>query len=310
MNDIGPSNQTKLLGLDKYISELISLSKKGKLPNKILLSGNKGIGKSTLAYHFVNYSLSIDEEFNYDEINFKINKNNRSFKTIQNQSNPNFILIDIHPDKKLIDINQIRNLILNLNKSSFNNKARFVLIDNIELLNINSINALLKILEEPTNNVHFILINNNKKILSTLLSRCLNFKIFLSHNECLEISKNLLNDQLNSLINDDLTNYYLTPGNTYKLVKFAQINKYDLVNIDLRNFLKLIIKEKHYKKDENMKFLFFDLIEYYFRKINHSISSTIHDKYSYFLKKISDTKKFNLDEESLFMEFEEEILNG
>ena len=46
------------------------------------------------------------------------------------------------------------------------------------------------------------------------------------------------------------------------------------------------------------------------RKINQSISSTIHDKYSYFLKKISDTKKFNLDEESLFMEFEEEILNG
>ena len=120
MNDISPSNQTKLLGLDRYISELISLSKKDKLPNKILLSGNKGIGKSTLAYHFVNYSLTIDEEFNYDEINFKINENNRSFKTIQNQSNTNFILIDINPDKKLIDINQIRNLILNLNKLCFN----------------------------------------------------------------------------------------------------------------------------------------------------------------------------------------------
>ena len=310
MNDINPSNQTKLLGLDRYISELIGLSKKNKLPNKILLSGNKGIGKSTLAYHFVNYSLSIDEEFNYDKINFKINENNRSFKTIQNQSNLNFILIDIYPDKKLIDINQIRNLILNLNKSSFNKKARFVLIDNVELLNINSINALLKILEEPTNNVHFILINNNKKILSTLSSRCLNFKIFLSHNECLKISNNLLNGQLNSLINDDLINYYLTPGNVYKLIKFAQINKYDLVNMDLRNFLRLIIKDQHYKKDENIKFLFFDLIEYYFRKINQSISSTIHDKYSYFLKKISDTRKFNLDEESLFMEFEEEILNG
>ena len=106
MNDINPSNQTKLLGLDRYITELIGLSKKNKLPNKILLSGNKGIGKSTLAYHFVNYSLSIDEEFNYDETNFKINENNRSFKTIQNKSNPNFILIDIYPDKKLIDINQ------------------------------------------------------------------------------------------------------------------------------------------------------------------------------------------------------------
>ena len=41
-----------------------------------------------------------------------------------------------------------------------------------------------------------------------------------------------------------------------------------------------------------------------------SLSPQIYDNYSYFLKKISDTRKFNLDEESLFMEFEEEILNG
>ena len=74
--------------------------------------------------------------------------------------------------------------------------------------------------------------------------------------------------------------------------------------------MKLIIKENQYKIDNSVKFLFFDLIEYYFRKINLTISSTVHDKYSYFLKRISDTKRFNLDEESLFMEFEEEILNG
>ena len=51
--------------------------------------------------------------------------------------------------EKNIDISQIRNLILNLSKSLFNNKPRFVLIDNIELLNNNSTNSLLKILEEP-----------------------------------------------------------------------------------------------------------------------------------------------------------------
>jgi DNA polymerase-3 subunit delta' len=78
--------------------------------------------------------------------------------------------------KKSIDINQIRNLILNLNKSSFNTKPRLVLIDNIELLNINSVNALLKIVEEPNENIYFILINN-KKILPTLKSRCLNYNI-------------------------------------------------------------------------------------------------------------------------------------
>ena len=59
-----------------------------------------------------------------------------------------------------------------------------------------------------------------------------------------------------------------------------------------------------------MKNIIFNLMEFYFRKLNLSVSKTIYEKYSYFLKKISDTKNFNLDEESIFMEFEEDILNG
>ena len=66
----------------------------------------------------------------------------------------------------------------------------------------------------------------------------------------------------------------------------------------------------YYKKDSFMKFMIFDLMEFYFRKLNSSFSKKINEKYSYFLKKISDTKSFNLDDESLFVEFEDEILNG
>ena len=177
MINIEPVNQKKLFGLNLFFNELIKLDRDQKLPNKILLSGLKGIGKSTLAYHFINYILSKDEESNYSVKNLQINPENHSFKTILNNSNPNFKLININTEKKYIDINQIRELISILNKSSFNNKPRFILIDNIEFLNINSINALLKILEEPSLNVYFVLINNNKKILPTLLSRCINFKI-------------------------------------------------------------------------------------------------------------------------------------
>jgi DNA polymerase-3 subunit delta' len=79
----------------------------------------KGIGKSTLAYHIINHILSIDEDNSYDLINFKINPDNKSFKLILNKSNPNFILIDIDDDKKSIDINQIRNLILTLKQILF-----------------------------------------------------------------------------------------------------------------------------------------------------------------------------------------------
>ncbi len=109
-----------------------------------------------MSYHLVNYILSYEEEFSYDLTNLIINPENKSFKLIQNKSNPNFILIDVSEDKKNIDINQIRNLIVDLNKSSFNSKPRIVLIDNIELLNINSVNALLKILEEPNDNINFL----------------------------------------------------------------------------------------------------------------------------------------------------------
>ena len=310
MIDLAPINQTKLFGLDKFITKFFQLYDSDNLPNKILLSGQKGLGKSTLAYHLINYVLSKDEVSKYDVDNFKINTDNKTFKTILNGSNPNLSLIDIDIDKRSIAINQIRELVLNLNKSSFNLKPRFVLIDNIEFLNNNSINALLKVLEEPNLNVYFILINNNKKILSTLLSRCIKFKIFLTNKESLEITDNLLDGKLTDIMSNDLVNYYLTPGSIYNLVKFALSQKYNLLDFDLKKFLQIIINENHYKKNVLMKYMVFDLMEFYFIKLNSNFSKKINEKYSYFLKKISDTKIFNLDEESLFMEFNEEILNG
>ena len=310
MNNLKPVNQTYLFGLHQYLQELIELDKKKCLPNKILLSGQKGLGKSTLAYHFINYILSKDEEYKYDINNFVINKENHSFKTTLNKSNPNLIIIDIDQEKKMIDISQIRELLSNLQKSSFNNKPKFILIDNIEFLNANSINALLKVIEEPSINIYFILINNNKKILSTLISRCINFRIYLTHEKNLEIAEKLIQNKLNEVINDELINYYSTPGNIFYLFNFAKDNEYDLKNTNLKEFLKMVIKNNDYKKNEEIKFIIFDFIELYFNKLNLSISTKLNEKYHYFLGRISNTKKFNLDYESLFMEFEEQILNG
>jgi DNA polymerase III subunit delta' len=310
MNQLEPLNQQNLIGLDSYFLDLVRLYEANTYPNKLLLSGQKGIGKSTLAYHFINFVLSKNEVFKYDLENFKINSESSTFQTILNKSNTNLTTIDNNSDKKYIDINQIRELINNLNKSSFNKKPRFVLIDNIELLNVNSINALLKVLEEPNKNTNFILINNNKKILPTLLSRCINYKINLTNDQYLIITNFLLGDELKNLINIDLINYYFTPGNILNLVKFAGKHNYNLSELNLKNFLKIIIKESHYKKDPFIRYIIFDLIEFYFRKLSICFSRKINEKYSYFLKRISDTKTFNLDEESLFIEFEEDVLNG
>lgn len=302
--NLSPSTQINLFGLNNFFLELTNLFDQKKFPNKILLSGEKGSGKCTLAYHIINYILSKDEDFTYDKENFLINEQNKSFKLIQNRSNPNFNLIDITEDKKFIDINQIRDLISNMNKSSFNDKIRFVLIDNIEFLNKNSVNALLKILEEPNTNVHFILIHNNKKILPTLSSRCLNFKISLAHNQSIEIANSIFGENVLNKINQDLIHHYLTPGNFYNLIKFSENFEVDLTAITLKEFITVIIEQNYYKKDNEIKYMLYDFIELFFRNNNFS------NLYSYFLKKIDDCKKFNLDEESLLMEFEAKVLNG
>ena len=302
--NLSPSTQINLFGLNNFFLELTNLFDQKKFPNKILLSGEKGSGKCTLAYHIINYILSKDEDFAYDKENFLINEQNKSFKLIQNRSNPNFNLIDISEDKKFIDINQIRDLISNMNKSSFNDKIRFVLIDNIEFLNKNSVNALLKILEEPNTNVHFILIHNNKKILPTLSSRCLNFKISLTHNQSIEIANSIFGENVLNKINQDLIHHYLTPGNFYNLIKFSENFEVDLTAITLKEFITVIIEQNYYKKNDAIKHMLYDFIELFFRNNNFS------NLYSYFLKKIDDCKKFNLDEESLLMEFEAKVLNG
>ena len=308
--NLNPVNQLSLYGHNFEFSSFIKLYKSQKLPNKILLSGEKGIGKSTLAYHVINYILSTDEEYSYDLDNLKINPDNKSFKLILNKSNPNFNSIDIEEDKKSIDINQIRNLIYSLNKSSFNKKPRFVLIDNIELLNINSVNALLKILEEPNDNIYFILINNNKKILATLKSRCLNFNVHFTSNQLLDITNKILDKNCLDLIHEQILNYYNTPGTIINLLNFADKNDLDLKEINLKELIKKIIMDKKYKKDQFTKDLLYSLIEVYFR-INVSVKNIELLKIqNYFLKKINNTKIFNLDDESLFMEFEDRVLNG
>ena len=308
--NLEPSSQLNLFSHKEEFQKLINLYKNNNLPNKILFSGEKGIGKCTLAYHLVNYILSLNEDFSYDLNNLKIIPDNKSFKLVQNKSNPNFILVDIVEEKKNIDISQIRNLILTLNKSSFNTKPRFVLIDNIELLNINAVNALLKILEEPNDNINFILINNNRRILPTLKSRCLNFKIQLTSKQSIEIANKILDNNYNEFLNEDLVNNYSTPGEILNLIDFASKNDIDLIETNLKDFIKKIIMEKLYKKNNSIKNLIYSLMEFYFRKNVSVTNIKLINSYNYFLKKIENTKTFNLDEETLFMEFEDSILNG
>jgi len=301
----------RLYGMKFYFNELINLYKENKMPNKILFSGKKGVGKSTLAYHIINYILSENEECKYDKKELIINKDNKSYKLLQNNTHPNFYLIDLIDEKKNIDIAQIRQMILYTNKSSFNDMPRFVLIDNIENLNINSVNALLKIVEEPNDNIFFILIHNyQKKILPTLKSRCLTFKINFSFDKSIEILNLLIDKNIFDLINIDLMSYYNSPGELINLLNFADEKKIDLKNSTLSNILNLLIDNSYYKKNKFVKSIIINYIELYFLKeYKKSIKkNSLLNIYHSFLEKIYNTEKFNLDEESLFLEFKSKLL--
>ena len=307
-----PSENTNLYGMNHFFNEIINLYNEKKMPTKILLSGKKGLGKCTLAYHIINYILSAGEDFIYDASNFIINKNNRSFKLIQNNTHPNFFLIDLLDDKKNIDVAQIRQMITYTNKSTFNNMPRFILINNIENLNKNSVNALLKVIEEPNENVFFILINNSEKnILPTLKSRCLTFKVNFTFNESINVSNLILDTNILDLINHDLINYYNTPGEIISLVNFSRDKNIDLKNYTLFNFLNLLIDNNYYKKNKIVKNLLINFIELFFLKEYklRKTNSILLNFYHSFINKINKTEKFNLDEESLFLEFKTKLLN-
>ena len=308
-----PINQLKLYGMNQIFNEIVNLFISKKLPNKILLSGSKGCGKATFAYHFINYVFSINQENSYNIKLNEINTKNASFQLVKNNSHPNFYLIDLMEDKRNIEISQIRNMINYANKSSFNNQPRFVLIDNVEHLNVNSSNALLKIIEEPNENLFFILIHNDsKKIIRTLKSRCLEFKINLTFDQSIYAANCLLNENVFELLSKDLINFYFKPGDFIGLINFARENEIKLHEYTLRTFLLLLINEGYYKKNYFVKSNIFNLIELYFLRILHQSKekNKIFNFYTKFIDKINYTNKFNLDYESLFMEFKLKVLNG
>ena len=311
--NIKPSQNTKLYGMNSYFLEMTNLYKNNKMPNKILLSGKKGSGKATLTYHIINYILSADEDFKYNVEDLSISSENRSYKLLQNNSHPNFFLVDLIDDKKSIDIAQIRNMITYSNKSSFNDAPRFILIDNIENLNKNSVNALLKIIEEPNTNIYFILIHNNeKKILSTLRSRCLTFKISFSFDETINISNSLLDSDVFNLINYNLLNPYNTVGDIINLINFGNEKKINLKECTVINLLNLLIDNSYYKKNKPIKEMMINFIELYFLKL-YKISNSkkkFIKIYQNFIYRIYNVEKFNLDEESLFLEFKTKLSNG
>ena len=189
----------KLIGFEKIFLTLKENIINRTLSNSLIFYGNKGIGKSTLAYFLINNV--------FDEI-YKENPSSNHTNLIYNNSHPNVRVLKKEYDEKTkkfknnIIINQIRELESFIYQFSIDASPRFILIDSSDDLNINSSNALLKILEEPKKNIYIILITNKiSKLLPTIRSRCIKFKFSnptfnqfneIIRNQDVSIDKNIL----------------------------------------------------------------------------------------------------------------------
>ena len=210
-----------------------------------MLTGAKGIGKSTLINHFL---FSIFDEKNYDKKNNLLSKGSDFYLNFKDNIFSNIIYIN-GSEFKTVKIDDIRVLKTKLFKSSILDKERFIVFDDIDLFNNNSLNALLKIIEEPGDHNHFFLINNNtKELLETIKSRSLELKIILKENKKLEVIHNLIEiHQIDKFLDPDVVK--LTPGN---FLKFNHICKeYDILLTgefitNLAKLLNLYKKHKDY----------------------------------------------------------------
>ena len=292
----------KLYGLEKHLSNLIELFDNNKLPKVLMLTGKKGQGKFTLVNHLMSY---IFDKKNYSLKNNSILNENK-LHDIKENSNANIVYFNCI--QKNVKIEEIRNLRLTLQKSSINNLNRFVIFDDVEYLNENCVNALLKTIEEPSMTNYFILINNQRQnILETLKSRSIEFTYFLSNSVKIDIIKKLLLDrEIEDKI--DIKNSKLTPGN---YLRYNNILLNDKINIndDLVLNLKKLFKLNKLKKDADyLSFAIYLVDQYYFNLTkNSSKIDNINNKRINIIRKIHDSSKLNLNHTNLLVEIENYI---
>ena len=290
-------NSLSLFGLNENLKFFSSLYKEKKLPKVLMLTGNKGTGKSTLINHFL---FSIFDENNYD--NEKLTYNNKSnfLNQFKNNLFPNIMYFK-GSDFKNTKVENIRNFKTKIYQSTISNRERFIVFDDIELFNINSLNALLKTIEEPTNNNHFFLINNKAKPLpETIRSRSIEYKIILNENQRISIIDNLVKNFKLELVLNPLS-VKISPGN---FVKFNYICKEHNISPSedfVKNLSKLL---SLFKKDKDILYinLIFYLADNYFSDLSQKKllkNDQIYEIKNFIFNNLNSFLMYNINQSAL-----------
>jgi DNA polymerase-3 subunit gamma/tau len=169
-----PSTFSDLIGQDVLVRTLSNAINSGRIAHAFLLTGIRGVGKTTTA-RIIARALNC------------IGTNEKGGPTPEPCgvcSNCKMIGEDRHPDVIEMDaashtgVNDIREIIDSVHYAASSARFKIHIIDEVHMLSSNAFNALLKTLEEPPPHVKFIFATTElRKIPITILSRCQRFDL-------------------------------------------------------------------------------------------------------------------------------------
>ena len=188
---------------------------------------------------------------------------------------------------------------------------RFIILDDVELFNINSLNALLKSIEEPTVKNYFIIINNKTKpLLDTIYSRSLEIKTILTNDLRIKIINSLIKErELETLI--DFTKFNLSPGNFLLFNNICLEYKININDSFLSNLDKILTLYKKTKKKTliNMAFFLADFHFYNLLDDNKIKKDHLYNDKDFVINNINKFVTYNINQNSIVNAINDRLIN-
>ena len=164
-----PKNFKELIGQDIMVQTITNSINLNKLPNAYLLTGIRGVGKTTTA-RLISKALNCNKNFLKEE-----NCNCNHCEEISNSKHLDVLEMDA---ASRTSIDDIRELIESSKYNPTSAKYKIFIIDEVHMLSKQAFNGLLKTLEEPPPHLKFIFATTElKKIPVTIVSRCQRFDL-------------------------------------------------------------------------------------------------------------------------------------